>query len=570
MINRFFLLLSLALLALAITASATASCKSEERLVHEISRPGPHGGEKQLNRALAIARLVATIHERLESAGVCYFATGRTLEGVWRHAASMPHHAHSVDLAIESVNFDTARQVLLAELETGSNYLVQGDEDVKHLKVSIVIDGEVSAFVNLFVYSRSEDGERLVHPWLSYQPAIATVFPTKLASFHEGTIRVPADAKAFLVGQYGSELDAPNKKAFSWTHMSYVTPHAGMATEYPLVTVIMPTYERPQFLIKAIELVQRQDYPNVEIVIVDDGRVSQAENPDMTAALSAANVRYIHLTERRSIGVKRNIAVENARGEIVVHWDDDDYFREHRISAQVAPIIRGEVDMTVLEHHYYYILPTQSFYIVKRASTWGPHFGTFVYRKSLFDSGLRYPDNSVAEDYAFAEFALNKGATVYVMNNEDGKHVYVRHHNTWEFDFADFDVQVEKVDRPAFVSDRDWEHFSTVESEPISIKPPNHFASDLIQWNRPELMPVQSDALAYPAYPNYPNYPRYPNYPQYKVPESDYSMVAKLGIGIGVGGSVALVVVGGLTTYFILQHRKKHVGYAPINNDDYA
>jgi hypothetical protein len=113
MINRFFLLLSLALLALAITASATASCKSEERLVHEISRPGPHGGEKQLNRALAIARLVATIHERLESAGVCYFATGRTLEGVWRHAASMPHHAHSVDLAIESVNFDTARQVCL-------------------------------------------------------------------------------------------------------------------------------------------------------------------------------------------------------------------------------------------------------------------------------------------------------------------------------------------------------------------------------------------------------------------------------------------------------------------------
>jgi hypothetical protein len=50
------------------------------------------------------------------------------------------------------------------------------------------------------------------------------------ASFHEGVIRVPADAKQFLVGQYGSELDVPNKKAFSWTHMSYVTPHDGMAS----------------------------------------------------------------------------------------------------------------------------------------------------------------------------------------------------------------------------------------------------------------------------------------------------------------------------------------------------
>jgi glycosyltransferase involved in cell wall biosynthesis len=564
--NRFFLLLSLALVALAITASASASsCKSDERLVHEISRPGPYGSEHQLNRALAITRLVATIHERLESAGVCYFAMGRTLEGVWRHAASMPHHAHSVDLAIESANFDTARQILLAGLESSSNYLVQGNhDDVDHIKVSIVIDGEVSASVNLFVFSRSEDGQRLVHPWLYYQPAIATVFPTKLASFHEGVIRVPADAKQFLVGQYGSELDVPNKKAFSWTHMYYVTPHDGMATEYPLVSVIIPTYERPQFLGKAIELIQRQDYPNLEIVVVDDGRVSQANNPDLAGALSASNVRYIHLAERLSIGAKRNIAVENCRGEIVVHWDDDDYFREHRISAQVAPIIRGEVDMTVLEHHYYYILPTQSFYIVKRASSWGPHFGTFVFRKSLFDSGIRYPDNSMAEDYAFAEFALNKGATVYVMNNEDGKHVYVRHHNTWEFDFADYDVQVTKVDRPAFVSDSDWEHLANLQSEPVSIKPPNHYSSELIQWNRPELMPVGS-GVSYGA-PYY--YPRYAHYPRYAEP--DYSVWARIGIGVGVAGSVGLVVVGGLTTYFVLQHRKKHVGYAPINNDDYA
>jgi glycosyltransferase involved in cell wall biosynthesis len=116
--------------------------------------------------------------------------------------------------------------------------------------------------------------------------------------------------------------------------------------------------------------------------------VSQAENPEMAAVLSNSDGRlrkltYTHLAERISIGAKRNLAVQQATGEIVVHWDDDDYFREHRISAQVAPIIRGEVDMTVLEHHYYYILPTQSFYVVKRAASWGPHFGTFVFRKVL-------------------------------------------------------------------------------------------------------------------------------------------------------------------------------------------
>lgn len=95
------------------------------------------------------------------------------------------------------------------------------------------------------------------------------------------------------------------------------------------------------------------------------------------------------------------------------------------------------------------------------------------------------------------------------MNNEDGKHVYVRHHNTWKFDFADFDVQVEKVDRPGFLSDRDWEHFSTVKSEPIVTQPPNYYASALLQWDRPELRPTWTDA----SYLDYPHYPLYPPIP---------------------------------------------------------
>jgi hypothetical protein len=103
-------LLALLGFCLAISSSAT-SCKSDERLVHDISKAGPYGGELQLTRALAQAQLVATIHDRLESAGVCYFATSRTLEGVWRHAAAMPHHSHAADLAIESANFALAHQV---------------------------------------------------------------------------------------------------------------------------------------------------------------------------------------------------------------------------------------------------------------------------------------------------------------------------------------------------------------------------------------------------------------------------------------------------------------------------
>jgi len=81
---------------------------------------------------------------------------------------------------------------------------------------------------------------------------------------------------------------------------------------------------------------------------------------------------------RLSIGAKRNEAVQRTRGEYVVHWDDDDWFRERRITEQVAPLIRGEADITALEHHLYYYLLENQFYVVTRVGDWGPHFGTLV------------------------------------------------------------------------------------------------------------------------------------------------------------------------------------------------
>lgn len=38
----------------------------------------------------------------------------------------------------------------------------------------------------------------------------------------------------------------------------------------PLVSVIVPTYQRPAFLTHALELIRTQDYPNIEIIVVDD------------------------------------------------------------------------------------------------------------------------------------------------------------------------------------------------------------------------------------------------------------------------------------------------------------
>lgn len=269
-------------------------------------------------------------------------------------------------------------------------------------------------------------------------------------------------------------------------------------TSSPLVSVIIPTYQRQPFLTRALNLIRAQDYPNIEIVVVDD-----SPEPSLSAEqVGEFKVTYIHLTERKSIGEKRNIAVTNAKGELIVHWDDDDYFRTHRISAQVQPILDGETDMTVLEHHFYLIASSKEFYTVKRASSWGPHFATFTYKRAIFESGIRYPDNSLAEDYAFAEQALEQGYQIKVMANFDGKHIYVRHTNTWKIDFALYDAQVAKVEKPDFISEEEVNFYAQASKTTRSeASPVNAFPSENIKWNRAELMPAERSST--PAYPHY-------------------------------------------------------------------
>jgi glycosyltransferase involved in cell wall biosynthesis len=89
----------------------------------------------------------------------------------------------------------------------------------------------------------------------------------------------------------------------------------------PLISCIMPTYNRRSFVPQAIFYSLHQNYPNKELIIVDDG-------DDAVGDLVPADerIRYIRSPGRQSIGLKRNLACEEARGSIIAYWDDDDWY----------------------------------------------------------------------------------------------------------------------------------------------------------------------------------------------------------------------------------------------------
>jgi GT2 family glycosyltransferase len=102
------------------------------------------------------------------------------------------------------------------------------------------------------------------------------------------------------------------------------------SSETPLVSCIMPTYDRRAFIPEALRCFFAQDYPNLELVVVDDG-----SDPIADLLPSDARIRYFRPASRMTVGAKRNYACEQARGAIIAHWDDDDWYPAWRVRAQV-------------------------------------------------------------------------------------------------------------------------------------------------------------------------------------------------------------------------------------------
>jgi len=100
-----------------------------------------------------------------------------------------------------------------------------------------------------------------------------------------------------------------------------------------LVTCVMPTAERRDFVPPAIYCFLEQDYPQKELVIIDDGTDSVRD-----LVPNDQRIRYFRAETRKPVGAKRNFASQQARGEIIVHWDDDDWSAPWRLSYQVEQL----------------------------------------------------------------------------------------------------------------------------------------------------------------------------------------------------------------------------------------
>ena len=100
----------------------------------------------------------------------------------------------------------------------------------------------------------------------------------------------------------------------------------------PLVSVIMPLYNKEAYIAEAIQSVLNQTYSNIELIIIDDG--STDESFDIAKQFISHKV---HLFKQLNNGVSsaRNIAFEYSKGDYIQYLDADDILDSRKIEEQV-------------------------------------------------------------------------------------------------------------------------------------------------------------------------------------------------------------------------------------------
>ena len=104
-------------------------------------------------------------------------------------------------------------------------------------------------------------------------------------------------------------------------------------TALPLISVYMPTFNRATMASRAIDSVLAQDYPNIELLVVDDASTDDTWHRLTNKYINDERIRFFRQSTGQGACAARNRAIAEARGDFVTGIDDDDEFLPGRLTS---------------------------------------------------------------------------------------------------------------------------------------------------------------------------------------------------------------------------------------------
>ena len=166
-------------------------------------------------------------------------------------------------------------------------------------------------------------------------------------------------------------------------------------------SVIIPTYNRKNFLIEAVDSVLKQTFKDFEIIIVDDNSSDGTKDIILNRykdLISSGILRYIYLNRNYGVSKARNVGIINSKGEYIALLDSDDLWKKRK-----------------LEKQYEFLEKNKEFFLVHTDEEWyknGKYLNQKKYHKKkggdIFDISLERCMISPSSVVINKEFLLNK------------------------------------------------------------------------------------------------------------------------------------------------------------------
>ena len=209
--------------------------------------------------------------------------------------------------------------------------------------------------------------------------------------------------------------------------------------KYPFISICTPTFNRRPFIPIIIKCFENQTYPKdkMEWIIVDDG-TDKIED----LVKNIPQVKYFRYEEKMSLGKKRNIKNQKAKGDIIIYMDDDDYYPPERVSHAVNTLrLNPKALCAGSSIMYIYFKHIGKMY---QFGPYGPNHATaatFAFRRELLKQTQFDETASVAEEkkflknytIPFAQLDSNKSILVFshIHNSFDKKKLLEQLPNTY-------------------------------------------------------------------------------------------------------------------------------------------
>ena len=289
--------------------------------------------------------------------------------------------------------------------------LTRGDYEKVHQALSLIL---VWAKPNATRTALRLDGESAENPPMVYEavPApklVVASAPMSCSSSAQSVAVTEAGLTGEPEAEQKTELGVKEDGGPGEPAQAMITAPSIVSGE-PLVSCIMPTANRRVFVPRAIRYFQYQDYGKRELVILDDG-------DELVADLipSDHRVRYVRMDHKATMGAKHNLACELAGGDIIVHWDDDDWMANWRISYQVDSLLaQPPHTLCGLAQMYFFDPFNDRAWVYTYVASDRPWVSgsTFCYRREFWES-RRFPDMNEGADTVFVWGLRDAGVSAH-------------------------------------------------------------------------------------------------------------------------------------------------------------